>query len=85
MKCMRRGVSAALLALGLSLSSVAYADVPLDDPPTSSSPTAPGPKQQGASSRVVRPVLAGLIAALFLIMGSVAGNDKKHGDKKPSA
>lgn len=81
---MRRVLGWSLLVLALGVASAAHADVvapemagqPVDEPPP------PEPAPAGGQGLVHKPMVLGLIAMLFLVMGAVAANDRH---KKPAS
>lgn len=77
--------ASALLLLSLSAGRAFADEAP--PAPTADVPAAPAatPTKASSSPWSRRPVVVGLIAALFLLIAGAAGaNDKPGGDKKPS-
>jgi hypothetical protein len=76
---MRRVLGLSLLVAALGVASVASADLTVrpesGEPPISNEPV-PLEPTTGGRGLVHKPMVLGLIAMLFLVMGAVAANDR---------
>jgi hypothetical protein len=74
---MRRALGWSLLFVALLAPSAAHADVVVPDVPVVEEPApAADPAPRGGRGSVHQPMVRGLIAMLFLVMGAVAANDR---------
>lgn len=86
----RRVGSAMALLFALGVASAARADVPPLDPPKTAAPAASAaPKNAAPAQKPLfrgharRPIFLGLLAAMFLIIGALAGANDRPGGKAP--
>jgi hypothetical protein len=77
---MHRVLGLSLLVAALGVASLASADVTVSpesfEPPVSGEPVPPEPTHAGGRGLVHKPMVLGLVAMLFLVMGAMAANDR---------